>query len=143
MSCNSLRDSLKKCADQILGLREDMGAQLADVWLVERTWSGERVGDGSFTDNTVKMSPIPEIVDYSHDLRVQEGGTYKSGDLILKGVSLNSYTESQLRTDTGNRKVEKFIKVGDHYYRTIHIKEKFITWDVHVRKVAQDETERR
>ena len=141
MSCN-LRDALKDCSDAILDIRGDVGAQLADVWLITRTWSGERVGDGTFSDSIQKMSPVPEIVDYSHDLRLQENGTYKSGDLILKGVSLKNYQERDLRTDTGNRKVEKFIKVGDHYYRTIHIKEKFITWDVHVRKVAQDETER-
>ena len=127
----------------ILGIREDIGAQLADVYLITRNWSGERVGDGSYSESTHKMSPIPQIVDYSHDLRVQEGGTYKSGDLILKGVSLDAYTEKRLRTDTGIRNVEKFIKVGDHYYRTIHIRERFVTWDVHIRKVSQDENERR
>ena len=143
MSCN-IRKSLAKCSDAILGVREGMGAQLADVYLITRTWAGERVGDGPFRDVTQKISPTPEIVDYSHDVRVTEIGSVKAGDLILRGVSRNKYPEeATLRTDTGSRKVEKLYKIGEHFYRTVNIKENLITWDVQVRKIRQDETERR
>lgn len=140
---SNFRESFTDCVDKILGIREEMGAQLADVFFVTRTWSGERTGDGDFSDTIEQMSPLPEIVDYSHDVRLQQAGTYKQGDLILRSVSRNQYPdEDKLRTDTLERNVEKFLKVGDHFYRTIHIKEKLVTWDIHVRKVAQDETER-
>jgi hypothetical protein len=142
MSCN-IRESLLRCTDKILETRENIGAQLADAYIITRTWSGERPGDGSFSDVESKIYPTPEIKDYSHDVRVQEAGAYKSGDLVLVGISRNQYPEEEpLRTDTTERNVEKFIKVGTHYYRTIHIKEKLVTWDLHIRKVAQDETER-
>ena len=144
MSCGDLRASISKCLDKALKVREDLGLQKADVFFITRTWNGERVGDNGFSDQTTKVSPIPEIVDLSHDIRVQQGGSYKQGDLILKGFSRNAYPQEQtFRTDTGIKNVEKFIKVGDHFYRTIHIKENLVTWDVHVRKVSQDETERR
>lgn len=140
--CGDIRASLLECVDEILGIRDCIGATLAPVTLVTRTWTGARVGDGEFEDEETLMEPSPEIVDYSHSLRLQDGGTYKQGDLILKNVSRKSYPEeSDLRTDTGVKNVEKFIKVGAHYYRTIHIKEKLVTWDIQVRKIAQDETQ--
>jgi hypothetical protein len=142
MSCGSLRKDLMKCVDKILGIREDIGAQLADIYLIERTWSGRRAGDGTFVDRSALLSPIPQIVDYSHDIRVSEAGAYKSGDIILKGISMNKWSESQLLTLTDQRNIERFYKVGGHYYTAIHVKENFVTWDVHLRKVSQDETER-
>lgn len=139
--CN-IRESLLGCVDDILGIRDCIGAALASVTIVTRTWTGKRVGDGTFTDTSTPLSPTPEIKDYSHDLRLQQAGTYKQGDLLLRGISRNQYpTEALFRTDTGLKTVEKFIKVGSNYYRTIFVKENLLTWDIQVRKVAQDETQ--
>lgn len=141
---SNLRESLSGCIDKILGIREQMGAELAEVTLITRSWSGERVGDGSFIDLKEKISPTPQIKDFSHDIRVTEAGSVKAGDLLLAGISINKYPdELKLRTDTGDKKVEKLYQVGKHFYRTIHIKENLVTWDVQIRKVRQDETERR
>lgn len=139
---SDIRKGLLDCVDKILEIRESIGAQLADVSIITRTWSGERIGDGSFTDVEVPMYPIPQIKDFSHNIRVSEAGAVKQGDLILVGISQNSYPdESMLRTDTGSNTVEKMIKVGNHFYRTVYVKQKLVTWDVQVRKVNQDETE--
>lgn len=136
-----LRESLSDCIDCVLSVRDDMGAALDDVSIIERTWAGERVGDGSFADVMTPLRPTPQIRDYSHDVRVSEAGSVKQGDLILVGISRNLYTEPQLRTDVDAKNKEKLIKVGRHFYRTIHVKEKLVTWDIHIRKVNQDETE--
>lgn len=140
---SDIKDCLLDSLDCVLSVREDMGAQLADSFLITRTWSGSRVGDGTFKDTSTPLSPAPEIVDLSHDLRVQMNGTYKSGDLILKSISQKKYSEDDLRTDTGVKNVEKFIKVGPHFYRTVHVRQRLVTWDLHITKVSQDETERR
>lgn len=140
MSCN-IRKSLGDCIDSILGVREGMGAQLGDVYIVERVWTGQRQGDGSFTDTEIKVSPAPEIVDYSHNVSVTEAGAVKSGDLILRGIS-PKYTEDQLKTITTAKNREKFYRIGSHYYTCIHIRERVVTWDVHIRKISEDETER-
>lgn len=138
-----MRSSLAGCIDSVLSIRECMGAQLSDVHLITRTWSGERVGDGIFSDEVVKMSPTPKIKDYSHDIRVSEAGAVKQGDLILVGISRNSYPDEKLlRTEVDSIKQEKMIKVGRHFYRTIHVREKLVTWDLHIRKIGQDETEK-
>jgi hypothetical protein len=141
---SKIRDSILGCSDKILGIREQIGAQINDVYLITRTWSGERVGDGSFSDKREKISPTPQIVDYSHNIRVTDIGSVKAGDLLLKGISINKYPdELTLRTDTGNKRIEKLYNIGKHFYRSINIKENLITWDLQVRKILQDETERR
>lgn len=139
----SIKESLLDCIDDILEIKESIGADIEKISLITRTWTGERPGDGSFSDDEEKMKPLPCIKDVGHDLRLLEGGAVKQGDLILTSVSRNSYPdENTLRTDTGIRNVEKFYKIGEHFYRTIHIKKRLVTWDVHVRKVRQDQTER-
>ena len=141
MSCN-IRKSLLNCVDSILGIRDGIGASLADIEIITRTWSGRRVGEGTFSETSVDVKPTPQIMDFSHNIRVSEAGAVKAGDLVLVGISRNQFPdEAVLRTDNSDKKVEKLYKVGDHFYRTIHIKEKLVTWDVHVRKILKDETE--
>jgi hypothetical protein len=119
-----------------------MGAQLADVFFVTRTWTGTRPGDGNFTDVEEKMNPLPEIRDYSHSLRLLESGSIKQGDLLLVGVSRNKYPEeAKLLTTTDSKNTEKYYRIGKHFYRTIFIKERLVTWDIQVRKVTVDERE--
>jgi len=141
VSGGNLRASLSDCIDKILGVREQIGAQLADVDIVVRTWSGQRQGDGTYTDVVTRLSPAPQIVDYSHNIRVTEAGAVKSGDLILRGISPN-YSESDLKTITSAKNTEKFYRLGKNYYTCIHVRERLVTWDVHIRKVSEDETER-
>lgn len=137
-----MRAGLLDCVDEILGVRDCLGLNLADCYIVTRTWTGERPGDGTFTDVSTQILPSPSVADYSHNVRTTEASTVKSGDLILGNISRNKFPdELVLRTDTLLQNVEKFIKVGRHYYRTIHIKEELLTWAVHVRKILMDETE--
>ena len=140
--CGDIKASLGDCLDEILSIRDCIGAALAPVSIITRSWSGARVGEGEFSDEEEDLKPTPQIKDYSHDIRLQQGGAYKQGDLLLRGISKNSYPEEvALRTDTGVKNVEKFIKVGSNYYRTVNVKENLVTWDIQVRKIAQDETQ--
>jgi len=140
-NCN-IRTSLLKCVDKILGVRELIGATIQPVDLITRTWSGERVGDGSFTETTLPIKPDPCIVDVAHDLRLTESGAVKAGDLIIQSISRNKFPdELTLRTDTTSKKVQKIYKVGKHFYHLVHIKEQLVTWELHIRKIRFDETE--
>ena len=141
MSSN-IQKSLLGCLDTVLKVKSDIGATLADVFLVTRTWSGKRTGDGSFTDEETQLKPTPCITEFAHDLRIRAGGSVKQGDLLLTSISRNTIPEEDtLRTDTDSRNVERFYKIESHYYRTIHISKKLVTWDVQIRKVLVDETE--
>jgi hypothetical protein len=138
-----IRESLSDCIDCVLSVRDGIGASLAGVSIIHRRWAGERVGDGTFTDQVTPLKPTPQIRDYSHDVRVSEAGSVKQGDLILVGVSRSAFPdEATLRTDVRSPKEEKMIKVGRHFYRTVHVREKLVTWDLHIRKINQDETEK-
>jgi len=136
-----IKAGLLDCIDSVLSVRECIGAQLADVSIITRTWTGSRVGEGTYTETVNEVHPAPEIKDYSHDIRVTSAGAVKQGDLLLKGISKNQFDEATLKTTTSAKNIEKLIKVGNHYYRTIYIKENLVTWDIQVRKVLKDENE--
>ena len=141
---SNLRDSLLGCVDKILGVKDSMGANIHEVFIINRVWTGERVGDGSFTDEESQVLPTPCIKDYSHDVRITESGAVKQGDIILTGLSRNVFPdEEEFKTKTEERNTQRMFKVGTHFYHVKHIKEKLITWDLHLTKIRQDETEER
>ena len=132
-----LRESLKGCVDKALEIRDNIGAKLHSVYFITRTWSGEDIGDG--TESVVKtlMAPSPRIVDYGMDKRLQSGSNIRQGDLILQGISFNKYSLNDLHTQTQVRNIEKFYEINSEYYEVIHVKEKFVTWEVHLRKTNE------
>ena len=121
--------------DCILGIREEIGAQLKDVCILSRQWSGERIGDGRAFDTEVELSPSPYIVDLSHDIRGSEAGFIKQGDLLIKQISKNKFpTEDCIDGTVKNDTQEIFYKVGDFLYTVISVKERHLTWDIQVRR---------
>ena len=138
----SLKENLISSFDDILATRQNIGAVIQRVYIVHRRWTGDRVGDGIFRDSYTLVDPQPQIIDLSHNLNIQAGGVYEQSDLILKLISKNKFARQDLLTDTKDEFTEKFIKVGDFFYRTKHIKEKLVTYEIHIQKVSQDETER-
>ena len=131
----SLIDSLKDCSDSILGIRESIGADLRKIYLVTRTWSGEMVGDGLASDESVKIEPTPGIKNLSNDHRVKEGGAVQNGDLLIHQISKYRYPEQKdidCSSDLAN--VERFYQVGDVLYTVINTVEKHLVWDVQIRR---------
>lgn len=134
MSCN-FKKSFLPCLDSILGIREQIGAEKADVYLVTRVWSGRVPGDGFHTDTEEMIRPKPMIVDLSHDIRLQEAGVVKQGDLFIRQISKARYPhEKDIDCQTTAKNIEKFYKVGEHYYTLIQVVERHLTWDIQVRK---------
>ena len=127
----SIRDSV----NNILKIRDDIGAALKTVTLITRTWSGDEIGDGTFTDVTVILSPSPRVVEFKHDLRLLEGGAVKQGDILLKMISKQTYpTDDLLDAKTSSKKIESLYEVGDSIYTPTAITEKHLTWNVLLRK---------
>lgn len=132
-----LISDLTSVADDILGVRDDLGAAIHDVYILTRTWSGTEPGDGSKTDSTAQVTPTPAIKDLAHDFKAQEAGNYEQGDLILKGISKQSYpNESDIDLSTGSDDVQKFYQINGKLYQVISVKERYITWDVQIRKTT-------
>jgi hypothetical protein len=132
-------DSLLPAIDSILGVRDDIGAVIQPVYLVTRTWSGTRVGDGTAVDEEAQVLPSPGLKTFAHDVRIREGGAIKQGDIILQNVSKNRYIESDLDGSSTATNVEKFFRVGDYLYQSINVAEKYVTFDVQIRRLSSQE----
>jgi hypothetical protein len=129
-------DSLLPAIDSILGVRDSAGAAISPVYLVTRTWSGSEVGEGTATDVDTRMLPTPGLKNFSQNINLREGGAVKSGDIILKSVSKNSYTLADLDGSSPSGNVEKFYLVGTKLYQVINVLESYVTWDVQLRELS-------
>ena len=87
-----ITDCILDAVDEALQVREDIGVYKAQVFITTRTWSGKQIGRGVPTDVHELMRPFPGIKEFSHDLRVKEGGTIKAGDILLTSISMKSYS---------------------------------------------------
>ncbi len=134
MTCCNLKKSLSKCIDSALAVRDSIGANIHEIYLVERCWSGETIGDGKHYDKVTKLSPTPEIREFAHNIMVQTGGAIQQGDILLKGISKNRYSREDLQYQSDNPTQEKFYLIDDREYRIVNIVERLVTWDVLVRQ---------
>ncbi len=139
---NTLIDSLIPNLDDVLGVRDSIGAKLRDVFILTRSWSGKNIGEGVFTDKTEQIKPTPYIVDYSQSIALRDGGAIRSGDLIIKGISKHKYPtmdKIDCRVDQSGLNVQKYYFINNMEYAVIQVKDDYVTWDIHVRKLS-DET---
>lgn len=127
--------------DDILGLRDDLGAKKQNVYILTRTWDGSELGDGTPSDVAVQILPTPHIVDYAHSLRLKEGGNIREGDIILKHLSKQTYTdESMIDCSVSDQVTEKYYYIDEKLYTVIHVKSDYVYWNVHIRKAAKQST---
>jgi hypothetical protein len=114
-----LVDSL--IADVIDGLREDLhpqfGVRAYRVYRVIRTWNGQTVGDGQFTDDAAELRPQPLVWTWdtmANALRYKPAacGLSDLGEVKLTEVSL-TYTEGQLTGRPLADNQELLMAIGD------------------------------
>lgn len=127
-------DDILPDVDDILGVRDDIGAALKPVSIVTRNWSGVELGAGDASEFKTPVLPSPRVVEFAHDLRIKEGGAVKQGDILLKMISKNKYpNQSDVDFSGLPPNVEKFYDVGGKLYRPFNVVEKFLTWNVLLR----------
>ncbi len=123
--------------DNILGIRDDLGVALKQVYLVTRTWDGDEPGEGEYEDVRVQMLPTPRVQEFKHSARIVEGGTIHAGDILLKMVSKNVYpTEDLLDGTTDAENIQKFYEVGGVIYNVVSVVEKHLVWNVLLRQIS-------
>lgn len=133
----SIVSDLKPGLNAILGIRDDLGAALKEVYLVTRSWSGGELGEGDPTEIKVRMLPSPRVVEFKHDLRIKEGGAVQQGDILLKMISKVSFPKQcDVDGSTNSQNVEKFYEVGGILYRVVGVTEKHLTWNVLLRPIS-------
>lgn len=123
--------------DEILGLRDELGAEKAQVFIVTRTWATEK-GVGGYTEQVSQMKPTPYIVDLSHKYQVLQGGAVRQGDLLLKTVSKETYkTEDIVSLRTSDKLTEKYYKINGSLYEVISVTDNYVYWNVQIRKTIK------
>ncbi len=131
----TLIESIRQNLNPILQVRDDLGAEKQLQFIVTRTWSGSSPGDGNPVDSKIAILPSGALIDLSHDKRVREGGNFKSGDILLKMVSKQTFPlESEIDNSTAAKNIEKFYMLGTRLYTVVTIVEDYVWWNVHLRK---------
>jgi hypothetical protein len=132
----TLVSDLTDCLDDVLGVRQEIGALKAKISRVTRTWTGIEPGDGEMTEVIEYVEPQPGIQVYGHDLRVREGGNVLQGDLLLGSLSKENFDRDQAACRNKNKLIETFYQVGNDLYRVIGVIEGYVTYKVQVRRLT-------
>lgn len=128
---------LLEVADDIYAIRQEIGAIIQEVGIVTRTWAGTEPGEGNASDVVVWFDPMPGVKDYSLKFANMQGGAYLQGDLIVSGISKQSYpSRDEVTCKSSALNVEKFYLIGEELFQVIAYTERYISWDVHVRKMT-------
>jgi hypothetical protein len=127
LNSDVLVDSL--VPDVIDGLREDLhpqfGVRAYRTYVVVRTWTGARVGEGTFTDDAGELRPQPLVWSWdtlANALRFQQAacGVRELGACKLTEVSL-TYTYDQLTGGNALRdNQELFVAIADAHGQGNH-----------------------
>lgn len=132
-------EDVLSCTDDILGLRDDLGAIKHIVYILTRTWSGDELGSGIATDVIVQILPTPYLVNLDHNVRLVMAGKVKEGDIMLKHFSKQTYTEeNMIDCSVGDKKTEKYYYVDQKLYNVVHIKSDYVYWNVHIRLTGKN-----
>lgn len=131
-------DDVLSVTDEILGIRDEIGAVKRPVFILTRTWSGTKIGDGAPSDVAVQVLPTPNVKDLSLDYRVREGGAIQSGDMLIKNISRESYpTEDHVNCTTDAKNLERWYYIDGKLYEVINVTRKYVTWYVQIRKSSK------
>lgn len=108
--------------DVIDGLREELhpafGVRPYRVFTVKRVWSGTMVGDGSYTDTEVELTPQPKVTFYEgwgrqYGREQMACGYQDAGAVKLTEVSLTYTQEELLCCAAADDATQHFIKITE------------------------------
>ena len=134
---SSIVSGILEDIDDILKLRDELGAVKKPVYLFTWIWPQEK-GQGSPAQTIVQMLPSPYVINFSHSSKVQEGGSWKQGDLLLKHISKKSYPlEADVDCTVGDEVTEKWYLIDGYRYEVISVVEDYVYWNVQVRKTLK------
>lgn len=125
-------------SDSILSIRQDLGAQKHNVYILKRSWSDGKVGEGIPTDTIEKLNPSPNVQEFPHDIEVRSGGKILGGDIRLKMVSKKNHTREylELKNTPDQKGVERFYYINGKLYSVVGIMEYQIHYDISLRKTT-------
>ena len=109
-----------------LGILDDIGIKKSNVY-----WYQKDEGEEPFYSQVL---PTPIIQDYSHNIRLLEGGAVQQGDLILTNIPKSIYNEESLETATEEGTREKYWVINGLAYTTVRIVRNYLSFNVQIRR---------
>lgn len=114
----TLRDELLPVVNDARALVDELGLRLFSVRVEVRQWSGARVGSGIVAvSESLQLSPSPRVRDVSAREVASSGGTLRTGDRRLTGITPahagGGYTPAQLRPTVVSQQERVYVLTGE------------------------------
>lgn len=107
-----LTDDLVPVIDEIRGLFSELGARSSRVFVVRRTWTGERPGEGAVSEVATEILPAPAVLVRGLRGDLRPAGVGEEGDIVLSEVSL-TWTEPELFSPDLQERERLYYRVQD------------------------------
>ena len=122
----NLLDSMKSVYADASAVRDRLGLVKAKVWLYRKDRGKNPVWR--------QVLPMPKIR-YVENLELQAGGVAETGDIVLKGIPQNIFTEPELLTFSSEENQERYIVVQPPdaptaAYTSLRIKRNLMSYDL-------------
>ena len=117
---------------------ESTGFILRRVFVVKRTWSGQYVGEGSYTDIGHEIRPVPFVQPITRRVPMTGGGFRNEQQIRINGISKLNQDMKTLSPETHNQNEEVFYQVGEERGEIVEVIENLTSMQVFIRVFTND-----
>jgi hypothetical protein len=134
---NLVQDILE-IVDDILGIRDELGALKHPIYILTRNWEGQK-GLGTPTDTIEQVLPTPNLVNFSLEQDPNEVGKVAQGQILLKMISKNKYTEKQINGSVDNpESQDRWYYINGQLYEVVSVTEEYVYFNVLLKKTVKN-----
>ncbi len=124
---------LRAKSSKLYGIRERVGYK-QKVYIMTRQWDSE-VGLDDPTDTVIRVIPTPGIQDLGHRRMVMPHGDSITGDIVLKGIAFDKFTEKELGNIGQDELTERFYLIDEKTYSINRVTQSMVSWSVVLTKM--------
>lgn len=133
----NLVDDIKAVVDDILGIRDEIGALKYPIYILTRTWPGQK-GVGTPVDVKEQILPSPNLVDLTLRYNSNPAGNVRQSDISLKMISKNKYTEKDIDCSVSDpTKQERWYYINGSLYEVVSVTEEYVYFNVLLKKTIK------
>lgn len=116
---------------------EESGLNIHQIGILTRQWD-EELGKGEPVDTVAYFSPTPRLKEVRQSHSVNEGGTQRKGDLVIRMIPKSQYaTRNLIDCSEGNSSKELYYFIDGDLYEVVEVTEKIWQWDIVVKKARK------
>ena len=116
----SLRDRIAAVCDRGRAVVDDLGLRVHVVALRVTAWSGDAPGRGTATHTDTTIDPAPRV-ESAPRWRVEAPGATEGGEIVVRRISVVTYSEATLRAATVWR-------IDGQDYRLVRLEQRATEW---------------